>query len=178
MCSVWRLIKGELINYQSGVLLTLGTDIGGVIIINNQLYKGFSNTAGEIGYLNVKGLRYGTWFSAIGLSKIVKRIHSIDLKPEEILNKENEFSKIIEFLYQGLSIGIANIIALLNPQKIIIGGWLSGYKLININRIISNIKSTIDQPHLLNKTEIVISDHGNKSALYGCIGLINKNYGI
>lgn len=89
-----ELIKGELINYQSGVLLTLGTDISGGIIVNNQLYKGFSNTAGEIGYLNVKGLRYGAWFSAIGLSKIVKRIHNIDLNPEEILNKENEFSKI------------------------------------------------------------------------------------
>ena len=46
---------------------------------------------------SVKGLRYGTWFSTIGLSIIVKRIHSIDLKPEDILNKENEFSKIIEF---------------------------------------------------------------------------------
>ena len=94
-----ELIKGELINYQSGVLLTLGTAIGGGIIINNQLYKGFSNTAGEIGYLNVKGLRYGTWFSAIRLSKIVKRIHNLDLNPEEILNKQNEFSKIIEFWY-------------------------------------------------------------------------------
>lgn len=110
--------------------------------------------------------------------KIVKRIHNIDLKPEEILNKENEFSKIIEFWYQGLSIGIANIIALLNPQKIIIGGGLSESKLININIIISNIKSTIDQPHLLNKTEIGISDHGNKSALYSCVGLINKHYSI
>lgn len=143
-----ELTKGELINYQSGVLLTLGTDIGGGIIVNNQLYKRFSNTAGEIGYFNVKGLRYGAWFSAIGLSEIVKRIHNIDLNPEEILNKENEFSKIIEFWYQGLSIGIANIIALLNPQKIIIGGGLSESKLININRIISNIKSTINQPHI------------------------------
>lgn len=33
------------------VTITLGTGIGAGIIINNKIYKGFNNTAGEIGHM-------------------------------------------------------------------------------------------------------------------------------
>lgn len=38
-------------HYQNYLFLTLGTSIGGAIIINDQLYRGFNNAAGEFGYL-------------------------------------------------------------------------------------------------------------------------------
>lgn len=37
------------------ICLIIGIGIGGCIIINNKLINGFSNSVGEVGYMNVNG---------------------------------------------------------------------------------------------------------------------------
>lgn len=166
--------NGLLKNIDVAILITLGTDIGGGIIINNDIYRGWLGTAGEIGYMNVLGKRWGTYFSAIGLSRIIKEKYDTNLTPNEILKNYKKFEKEIDFWYEGLSIGIANLISLFNPKKIIIGGGLSESKLIDLNKINKIKNKILIENHLINSCQIELSNNGNDSAIYGCIKLLNQ----
>lgn len=169
-------IKGQLKNTSNAVMITLGTDIGCGILINNQIYRGFAGSAGEAGYLNVLGRRWGTYFSAIGLVRLAKEFNNIDkIEPIEVLkNIDNKFESIINLWYEGLSIGISNLIAILNPQKLIIGGGLSESNAIDLKLIKKIVDKNLIENHLINSCEIEISKHGNNSAIYGCVELLNK----
>ncbi|BAC44756.1 ROK family-glucose kinase or transcriptional regulator [Malacoplasma penetrans HF-2] len=167
--------KGILQNTDNAILITLGTDIGGGILINGNVYRGFKGSAGEVGYMHVLDRRWGTWFSAAGLSRLVKQNQNIDnLDPVIILKNDlKQYSKEVAYWYKGLSIGIANLITLFNPQKLIIGGGLSESNLINL-KVINYIKNKIlIESHLIDSCEIILSKHGNASALYGCIKMLN-----
>lgn len=166
-------VNGVLKNIDVGILITLGTDIGGGIIIDNNIYRGWLGTAGEVGYMNVLGKRWGSYFSAIGLSRIVKEKHNKEISPEEIL-KNNELIDDINYWYQGLSIGIANLISLFNPKKIILGGGLSESNLIDLNKINELKNKILIEKHLINSCKIELSKNGNDSAIYGCIKLLNQ----
>lgn len=168
--------KGQLQNTSNAIMITLGTDIGCGILIDNQIYRGFSGFAGEAGYLNVLGRRWGTYFSAIGLAKLAKEFYNIDsIEPIEVLeNKENKFNEVVDLWYEGLSIGISNLISILNPQKLIIGGGLSESNKINIDLIKSIVNKHLIEDHLIQSCEIELSKHGNFSAIYGCVDLLNK----
>lgn len=168
--------NGLLKNIDVAILITLGTDIGGGIIINNDVYRGWLGTAGEVGYMNVLGKRWGTYFSAIGLSRIVKEKYNKEIDPNDILKNDKEFEQEINFWYQGLSIGIANLISLFNPKKIIIGGGLSESKLINLNKINEIKNKILIENHLINSCQIELSSNGNDSAIYGCVKLLNQKF--
>lgn len=90
--------------YKNIVGMTLGTGVGGGIIINGQLIYGANGSAGEIGHMiidNKKDLEFLT----------VKQIRKL------------KFSKIAaKKLEKNLGIGIANIINVLDPEAIIMGG--------------------------------------------------------
>lgn len=172
-------VKGLLQNSNSGILLTLGTDIGGGILINNQIFRGYNHSAGEVGYMNVNNRRWGTYFSATGLSRLAKEKLNIDEIPNKILdNPNNQYTEIVNYWYDGLSKGIANLIALFNPQTIIIGGGLSETNKIDLSILKTNIDKILIEDHLKNSYQLVLSKHGNISALYGCIQLLNNKYNV
>lgn len=170
-------IKGQLKDTSNAVMITLGTDIGCGILINNQIYRGFGGSAGEAGYLNVLGRRWGTYFSALGLSRLAKEYNNIDnIEPIDVLkNTNNNFGVVVDLWYEGLSIGIANLIAILNPQKLIIGGGLSESNSIDLNLIKTIVNKNLIENHLINSCQIEISKHGNNSAIYGCVQLLNES---
>lgn len=105
---VW---KGAAIDSKNVVMLTLGTGVGGAIMIDGKLQKGSSGMGGEIGHiilqvndapdLPVCGLGHHGCLE--GFIKSAEDIHQVGLY---------------------LGIGLANIVDMLNPQKIIIGGGM------------------------------------------------------
>lgn len=129
---------GAGINSKSMVCLTIGTGIGGSIIIDGKLFNGFNNTAGEIGYMDV----YGKYIQDIASAKFLvnrvkekkKSLEGIEcqLTGIEIFelakNKDKICIDAIDELIKNLSIGIRNIIYLLNPEVIVIGGGITVQK--------------------------------------------------
>lgn len=138
---------GALKGSENCVLLTLGTGLGGALIINNKIYNGSNNISGEIGHMIVGENFYNcncgnngcleTFASATGLIKYFKENlesdKSLELKNNNIngeiifkLAKENELAlKSINRLINYLSIGIANLFNILDIEKIVLGGGLS-----------------------------------------------------
>ncbi len=137
------------------VLLTLGTGIGGGIIINGRLYSGASGSAGEIGHttIDVNGPRCSCGNSGClealvsgtavardairrirqgeksSLTKIVKGDKIEDITAEEVLAAaragDSLASEVILKAATYLGIGLANVVNIFNPEMIIIGGGMA-----------------------------------------------------
>jgi glucokinase len=145
---------GAAKKYSNVLCLTLGTGVGGGLIINNLLYRGLDNAAGEIGHfpLNEKGPRCGCGARGcletyIGNSRIIKEARKlfgpqISLEKVSQLARENN-SKAIDFWSQvGKKLGLAlsGMVNLLNLDLIVIGGGVSyagGVLFESIRRTIS-----------------------------------------
>jgi glucokinase len=116
------------------VLLTLGTGIGGAIIINKKLYRG-AGGAGEIGsmYINNKIFEHhasGNASLTLAREIISPKITSLEL--EELANQGNKRAlDIYNEIGHFLGIGLANIAFFLDPEAIILGGGFSRVKHIH-----------------------------------------------
>lgn len=115
----------------SSVCLTIGTGIGGCIIINNELIHGFSNSAGEIGYMKINGEDFQNVASTTSLVKrvaILKNIAEESINGKMIFdmakNKDQDCLKEIDYMIKSLAIGIANLSYIINPEVIILGGGI------------------------------------------------------
>ncbi|NCO44734.1 ROK family protein [Candidatus Wolfebacteria bacterium] len=85
-------------NYKNIVALTIGTGIGGGLMINDKIYYGSHNSAGEFGHM------------IIGDKKSFERLGA-----KKAFLKMGDTSKII-------GLGIADLINALDPQIVILGG--------------------------------------------------------
>lgn len=137
---------GKTIN--SMVMLTLGTGLGGGIIINNKLWNGEDGMAGEVGhiivnpngpacncgssgciesYVSREALRKNVLVNS-ELSNLLAQTHKDDI-PEALMKvaKDGNEQAILIWKKFGrwLGVGITSIINLLNIRMIVIGGGIS-----------------------------------------------------
>lgn len=136
------------LGYENLVYIKLGTGVGSGLIINGVVYKGFNGTAGEIGHTTIEadgrscrcGNR-GCLESYIGIQGILSdgrralandpnwagRLEQLDVKGVVKAAREGnrECEKIITTAGWYLGIGLANIINLVNPGLLVLGGDLA-----------------------------------------------------
>ena len=183
---------GAAKNYQNIIGLTLGTKIGGGIIIGGKLYRGANNIAGEFTYTirankslkipikelkkelkqpcNKIGYHYlGEWTAGKGIEKLYKELTDKDLTAFEIekraLKGEKAALKIINLSAESLGCELANIINFLNPEIIVIGGGLSRMDIL-WKPMIQEAKKRVFFPPLA-KTKIVKSKLGDEAGVLG-----------
>ncbi|GGK03294.1 glucokinase [Lentibacillus kapialis] len=146
--------KGAGGNVKNLIALTLGTGVGGGIIVNGSILNGESGMAGEIGHTTVEtgGIlcncgRRGcleTIASATGMvnqAKVKMEQHpesllaaryevSGSLTAKDIFELANEddvpCNDIVAYTADVLGLAISNAATLINPSKILIGGGVSG----------------------------------------------------
>jgi len=145
--------KGHGTRFKNWIMVTLGTGIGGGVIIDNKIYTGQTGSAMEIGHMTIdyNGRKcncgsngcfeqYASVTSLINFIKKHQNEYPDSLLNEEIKNdKELTGKKIYEMAIKGdelakaafkeisyfLGVGIANLINIFNPEAIIFGGGLS-----------------------------------------------------
>ena len=153
--------------------LTIGTGIGGSIIINNEVYHGAFGSGGEVGYMNMNK----STFQDLGASSIlVKKVACMkNIEPEKIDGKyifENAKSgdkdciNAIDDMIEVLGQGIANICYIINPEVVVLGGGIMAQK----EYLYDKIKSSMDKnliPFISNKTRLEFAMNGNKAGLLG-----------
>lgn len=131
---------GAARKYSNALCLTLGTGVGGGLIINDLLYRGPDNAAGEAGHLpgfNEKGLLCGCGARGcletyVGNRKIIQDAQKL-FGPQVTLEKvsrlaQNNNPKAINFWSQvGKKLGLAlsGMVNLLNLEVIVIGGGVA-----------------------------------------------------
>lgn len=168
---------GAAKRYKNVVGLTLGTGIGGAIMIDGKIYRGRNNFAGEIGHTEIgRDVEMEITASGRGLSKIYmaltgKRKNSFEIialarkRNIKALEASERVSKI-------LGLGIASLIELLNPEIIVLGGGLAEVDLI-VKKAKKYAKKKVFLPSLA-KTPIVKFKLGESAVALGAALLAGK----
>jgi glucokinase len=119
------------------ILFTLGTGVGGGILINGQLYQGLSQMAGHLGHATVDSESAsfdninmpGSLEDAIGNLSISKRSMGKFQTTFELVEAFRRGESFATWLWlssvRKLAISIASAINILSPEAVIIGGGIS-----------------------------------------------------
>lgn len=172
---------GEL-HYGSGkgssniFCLTVGTGIGGAVIIDNNLYHGASFTAGEIGYMNINKQDFQDIASTSFLVKRVKEVTGLELNGKEIFDqaiKGNvQIQQCIEEFCENLVEGIVTVYYVVNPEKIIIGGGIMEQTEYLYPIISRKIETALDGRFNKKSIDLAFARLGNNAGMIGAYHLL------
>ena len=119
------------------ILLTLGTGVGGGILIDGKLYQGLSQMAGHFGHSTVEANSHaldvtnmpGSIEDAIGNLTIEQRSHGRFTTTFQLIEAYNKGEIFATWLWlssvRKLAITIASAINILSPEAVIIGGGIA-----------------------------------------------------
>ena len=148
----WWLGAGRGVDYLVGI--TLGTGIGGGIVLNGEIFHGVSDAAGEIGHMSIDSTgrkckcgNYGCLEAyASGPAIAARAIEGLQSGEQSVLPDlvDGDLSRLTaETVYEGivagdayarevmrdtakfLGSGLANLINVLNPEMIVISGGVT-----------------------------------------------------
>ena len=116
--------------YKTYLVMTVGTGIGGAIVVNNKIWRGNNYNAGEIGRMLVDGIHWEKMASITALIKSAK-LRDLDIEEgKDVFDLYDQGDKVAQLVvgefYRNLGKGIANLVYIFNPEAIIIGGGISG----------------------------------------------------
>jgi glucokinase len=136
---------GAAKRFSSVVGLTLGTGIGGGIVLDGRLYRGRNNAAGEIGHMTIgfgndavcgcgrKG-HFEAFGSGSAMRKLYKQLSGRDSDPKEVekaaLEGDAKAKETAAIMAEAVAEGLANVIHVLNPDIIVVGGGLAAADII------------------------------------------------
>ena len=166
---------GAAKNSHSCACLTIGTGIGGCIIIGGKVIHGFSNSAGEVGYMKING---STFQELAATSKLVekvakrKKINKEELNGKIIFNlaKEGDIDCIeeIDNLVDTLALGISYIVYLINPEVVVLGGGIMAQREYLEERINTALKDKlIDKVY--KSVKIKFAQNQNNAGMLGAL---------
>lgn len=178
-----ELWKGHLANCQSGVVLVLGSGIGGGIIQDRKVIKGNHFFAGEVSYLmtdltkdvgmdNMFAMKSSTISLVMRVAK-AKNINfeSIDGKQVFTWIKEGDKDALKAFddMTTVLTHQIYNLQCLLDPEKILIGGGVSKQKLL-IETVQKKLEAMYNGfPFPIPRAQVEACKYHNNSNLIGAL---------
>ncbi|GAB6281727.1 MAG: ROK family protein [Ignavibacterium sp.] len=201
--AVGEMIFGSGKSLDSFVMITLGTGVGGGIILNNKLFRGETGGAGEIGHItiNYNGLKcncgsYGCIETFVGNQYLIERVkkeltnnvnskifdllnYNLDeLSPKIIseaakLNDEFSINKIKE-VGEFIGYALASVGNLLDVTNFIIGGGVSGLGPILLQSIEKKTKERILKS-LSPRVKIFPAKLKNDAGIQGASSLIFYN---
>ena len=127
---------GALKGIKSAILLTLGTGVGGGLVINGQIYQGLFQKAGHVGHISLdnQGERDimnlpGSLEDAIGNSTIEKRSFGRYKTTYELIEAYHVHDPFASWLWldsvRKLAIGIASLVNTLSPEIVVLGGGIA-----------------------------------------------------
>ncbi len=187
---------GAAKEYSSSVMVTLGTGVGGGVIINDDIISGAAGAAGEIGHIRVnyteeiscgcgnKGC-LEQYCSATGIARLAKirlaqnddasSLRSIDTVDAKAVFDEAKKGDVVakevvkracEYLAQGLQV----ISSVVNPEAFVIGGGVSKAG----QYLIDEVEYRFNQIafHGCRNTKITLATLGNDAGIYGAMKLI------
>lgn len=190
---------GSMKGYESGVMITLGTGIGGGVVINGKLITGANGIGAEIGHMMVSSNYFDcncgnngcfeTFCSATAIIKYAQKlveegrktliiekadndINNITAKMIFDLYKENDevAIEVVSRFKKYLAMGLANIVNFIDPEVISIGGGVSNASDIMLEGLSEQIKKHLPFDGA-GIGEIVIAKFKNDAGILGASAL-------
>lgn len=187
-------ICGAAKGYKNSITITLGTGVGGGIIINGKIYSGSFSGGAELGHMVVQvdgescGCgRKGCWEAYVSASALIReaRIAAARYPNSEIFNLVNGNIKLIDAkipfdaaekgdsvakgiinnYFKYMAEGLSNLINIFQPEIIAIGGGVCAQGENIIKPVTKLVKGMVYGGVL--KTKIVTATLGNDAGIIG-----------
>ncbi len=194
-----ELWKGGGSGYSNLVFITLGTGVGGAVVVNNQVIDGFVGAGGEIGHAPTIDSEYlcncgktgclETVASATGVVRVAKKYLSESNTSSALRNYDEISAKIvfdeaknndpiavktIDFFGKNLGFICAIIGVTTNPQVFVFGGGVSKAGQIIIDVVRKHFEEYAFSG--IKSTEFKLAQLGNDAGIYGA-AFLAKNIG-
>ncbi len=166
-------ISGASKGSKVALMLTIGTGIGGCIVIDGKVYHGFSGSACEVGYMNMNN----SDFQSLGAASVLSR--KVAKRKNQSVQKWNGFRvfdeakkgdevciRAIDEMVDTLGKGIANICYVLNPEVVVLGGGIMSEELYLKDKIEKSVQKWLI-PAISSKTKIAFAKHKNSASMLG-----------
>ena len=199
VAALGEMWKGGGEGYLDVVLLTLGTGVGGGIIINGEIAPSHRGVGGELGHITVNPDEEATcncgnhgcleqYASATGVVRIANKLLAASKEESSLRTLETVTAKdvfdaakagdhlaveAVEVLGKYLGLVVANVALTVDPDVFVIGGGVSkaGQVLIDvITKYYHNFAKIIGD----NKAKVVLAKLGNDAGIYGAARMVLK----
>ena len=168
-----ELWKGQAKDKKNVVMVTIGTGIGGSIIVNGQIVNGFNYTAGEVGYIPVDN---SDWQSKASTTALIHLYQKKSLKTNQsgrtfftdLSSGDKVAKETFEIFVENLTKGLLTISYLLNPEILILGGGILDSKDILLPEIQSSLAKNAMDNRFLPKN-LVAATLGNEAGRIGAV---------
>ncbi|MDE6059180.1 MAG: ROK family protein [Clostridia bacterium] len=181
--------------YNNSLLVTIGTGVGGGIVLGGKLYEGFRSAGAEIGHMVIRqngelcscGRRgcYEVYASARALVQITQErmqkerksamwkyaqtLEDVDGRTVFLAAREGDpaAETALTRYVAGLGEGIVNLVNVLRPQAVIIGGGISAEKELLLKPLKEYVYPRIYVSKDYAPLEILCAELGNDAGIYG-----------
>ena len=195
-CAAYAEFKcGAAQGMRNVVVVTLGTGVGGGLILNGDLFRGSQYAAGEIGQMSVdyNGVDgpYGNWgaleryignqqISDIGKTRFVeagREVTEENCTPQALAEAAYQGDEIAHQVWHVvadyLGTALTSIVYLLNPDAIVIGGGVAHAGDILFDPLKARIRSMLSE-EFFEALQILPATFGNDAGIIGSAALADE----
>ncbi len=160
---------GAAKKFSNFLTMTVGTGIGGAIVIHGEMWRGLNFKAAEFGRMLIDGERYEALASVTALIRMA-RLKGLKVGSGlDVFNlydqKNPDAIEVVNNFYHNLAKGIANLIYIFNPEAIVIGGGISNRK--SFSTELKRELRKIMAPSFYETAKIFNAQHGNSGGMLG-----------
>lgn len=163
---------GDAQRFSNVLLLTLGTGIGGGLILDGHLFRGATGTAGELGHMSIHS--DGEWCPCgnrgcferyCSASALARRAGCTSKELFERKNEEKCRTILAEFIRDFQS-GLTSLANIFDPDLILLGGAMAEGVLEFLPEIEAWMRAHAF-PAVAEKVKVALTKHGNRSGSIG-----------
>ncbi|QRG68287.1 ROK family glucokinase [Brevibacillus choshinensis] len=185
------------------VAITLGTGVGGGIIVHGNVVHGINGVGGEIGHITMTPgsgsicncgktgcletytsataiIREGRLAAQNGTSPVLAAIFAKrgDIKAKDVLdaavNGDAASLAIVDQVSLYLGLALSHLAILLNPAKVVIGGGVAAAGEFLFSRVRAAFARFVPFTYVVESTQIVAASLGNDAGVYGAGWMIRS----
>lgn len=165
-------------HFKDLILITLGTGVGGAVILDGQLFVGPQGAAGELGLITINPdgpeCNSGNQGSLEQYVSVQAIRRETDLEPLQLANlAKYGDAKALKFWQnygRYLGIGLASLIYVLTPEAIIIGGGISAGAEFFLPQVREEIERRV-LPSSREELQLLVAELGNQAGMVGAAKL-------
>ncbi len=196
VAALGEMWKGGGMGAKNVVVVTLGTGVGGGIIVDGKIVSGQNGAGGEIGHIFVDENETETcgcgkrgcleqYASATGIVRLAKRALAADSRPSSLRGLQDITAKdvldaakagdalalaVVEKMGRILGTALANVACVVDPEVIVIGGGVSKAGVILTDVIRKYYIARTFNP--CRNVEFALAALGNDAGVYGCVYML------
>lgn len=162
----------------SVLCLTVGTGVGGAVVLDGKIWHGHGGSAGEVGYLPLGGSTLEEQASTTALVRRVRNETGETLDGKQIFSRAQAGDEIctraIGDMCEKLAQGVASCLCVLDPAVVVLGGGIMA-QTTYLRPLLETQLRRFANPFVLSHTTLAFAELGNSAGMAGAFRLLQQS---